>query len=232
MRIMSCHPPPSERDPEVEWAQADLETGVGLREAVAGAEVIVHAASAFRRTESIDVRGSQRLLEKARAAGASHFLYVSIVGIDRIPMGYYRHKLAVEALVEQGSLPWSILRSTQFHTLIDGMLRLLLRLPIALLPADFRFQPIDPAEVADRLSDCVASGPAGRLPDIGGPEVHFLGDLARLWMQARGIRRWLIHLPLLGTVAAGFRQGFNTVPDHRYGQVTWADWLRREYQQP
>ena len=133
----------SERDPDVEWAQAQLATGEGLAEAVSGADVIVHAASSpFRRTEAVDVHGTRRLLEHAREAGVAHFLYISIVGIDRIPRVYFKHKLAAEALVEQAGVPWSILRATPFHTLIDRVLGALARLPIALLPTDFRFQPI------------------------------------------------------------------------------------------
>ncbi len=230
VRVMSRGGPSANRDPEVEWAQASLETGAGLENAVSGAEAIVHCASSpFRRTEMVDVRGSERLLERARGAGTSHFLYISIVGIDRIPLGYYKHKLAAEALVERAGVPWSILRATQFHTLIDMQLRALMRFPIALVPTDFRFQPIDPGEVADRMGEYAVEGPSGRLPDLGGPEVHTLGALARTWAEIRGLRRRIIHLPLPGRIAAGFRRGFNTTPEHWYGAVTLAVWVARRY---
>ncbi len=230
VRVMSRGGPGASRDPEVEWAQASLETGAGLDNAVSGAEAIVHCASSpFRRTEMVDVRGSERLLEHARKEGVSHFLYISIVGIDRIPLGYYKRKLAAEGLVEQAGVPWSILRATQFQTLIDMQLRALMRFPIALVPTDFRFQPIDPGEVADRMVECAAGGPRGRLPDLGGPEVHTLADLARTWTEIRGLRRRIIRLPLPGKIAAGFRRGFNTTPDNAQGTVTWADWVRRKY---
>ena len=230
VRVMSRRGHPPDADPKIEWARASLETGEGLADAVAGAGVIVHAASSpFRRTEAVDVAGTARLLEQARDAGVSHFLYISIVGIDRIPLGYYKRKLAAESRVEEGGVPWSVLRATQFHTLIDMQLRALLRFPIALAPTDFRFQPIDPGEVADRLRECVAEGAAGRLPDLGGPEVHTLGELARAWAEIRGLRRRVVRLPLPGKIAAGFRQGLNTTPEGKYGQVTWADWVRRRY---
>ncbi len=226
VRIMSRRSRSADRDQAGEWAQAQLATGEGLAEAVSGADVIVHAASSpFRRTEAVDVSGTARLLEQAREAGVSHFFYISIVGIDRIPLGYYKRKLAAEASIEQGGVPSSILRATQFHTLIDMQLRALLRFPIGLAPSDFRFQPIDPGEVADRVLEYVEVGPSGRLPDLGGPEVSILGDLARTWSQIRGLRRRVIRLPLPGKIAAGFRQGFNTTPEGKYGQVTWADWV-------
>ena len=230
VRVMSRRGHPPDVDPGIEWAQAELQTGAGLAEAVAGADVIVHAASSpFRRTEAVDVGGTERLLEAARKAGVSHFFYISIVGIDRIPLGYYKRKLAAEARIEQGGVPWSILRATQFHTLIDMQLRALLRFPIGLAPSDFRFQPIDPGELADRVLEYAAGGAAGRLPDLGGPEVRTLGELARTWAETRGLRRRIIPLPLPGKIAAGFRQGLNTTTVGKYGQGTWADWLRRRY---
>ncbi len=230
VRVMSRGGPGASRDPEVEWAQASLETGAGLGNAVSGAEAIVHCASSpFRRTEMVDVRGSERLLEHARKAGVSHFLYISIVGIDRIPLGYYKRKLAAEGLVEQAGVPWSILRATQFHTLIDMQLRALMRFPVAVVPTDFRFQPIDGGEVADRMVEYAAEGPSGQLPELGGPEVHALGDLARTWAEIRGLRRRIIRLPLPGKIAAGFRRGLHTTPDNAQGTVRWADWVRRKY---
>lgn len=81
---------------EAHWIQADVETGIGLVEAVRDVEVIIHAASSPQhRTHQIDVQGTECLLKQAQVAGVSHFIYVSIVGIDRIPFSYYRHKLAV-----------------------------------------------------------------------------------------------------------------------------------------
>jgi len=229
VRIMSRRSLNVNEGAEAEWAHADLATGGGLAEAVPGAEAVIHAASSpFRRTRAIDVDGTARLLERARAAGLAHFIYISIVGIDRIPLSYYRHKLAAEWLVEQANVPWSILRATQFHTLIDRQLRPLLWTPITFLPTDFRFQSIDPGEVADRLLEIVAAGPSGHLPDLGGPEVLSLGDMARTWMRARGVRRPLIRLPLPGQAAHGFRQGYNTCPENRQGKLTWAEWVRRK----
>lgn len=215
----------------IEWAQVDLETGQGLAEAVTGVEAIIHAASSLQQTRLIDVEGTQRLLEQAHTAGVSHFIYVSIVGVDKIPLGYYQHKLAAEQVVTQGGVPWSILRATQFHTLIDFFLSKLTPLPVALLPTDFQFQAIDPGSVARRLVEVVEAGPGGRLPDIGGPEVLRLGEMARTWLDARGQRRLLVRLPLPGKIAAGYRQGLNTAPEGRYGHVTWAEWLQRQYSQ-
>ncbi len=84
MRILSRSP----AAPPVRGAQvcpADLSTGAGLAEAVAGATAIVHCATDPRRPRAVDVGGTERLLSVARDAGRPHVLYVSIVGVDRIP---------------------------------------------------------------------------------------------------------------------------------------------------
>ncbi len=238
VRVMSRRPRPADLAPRLEWAQADLLSAAGLREALLDAQIIVHAATGSPAGHTrlidiwfgrVDIDGTQRLLEQARAAGVAHLIYISIVGIDRIPFIYYRHKLAAEALVEQGGVPWSILRATQFHTLIDIFLRQLDRLPLFLLPSDLRCQPIDAGEVADRLCAAVAGPPAGRLADIGGPEVLSAGEMAKAWLAVRGRRRRILHLPLPGKVARGFRRGYNTCPEHKDGTITWAEWLGRAY---
>jgi uncharacterized protein YbjT (DUF2867 family) len=225
---MSRRPAPAGNT--TEWAQADIESGAGLAAAVAGADVIVHAAtSSVRHTWQIAVDGTRRLLAAARAASVGHFAYISIVGIEQIPLPYYRAKAAAEELVRGSGLPWSILRATQFHTLIDGLLRGADRLPLFFLPSDFKFQPIETGEAAERMAEAVAAGPSGRLPDIGGPEVLTFGAMARAWMQARGKRRRIVHLPLPSRFATALRQGRNTCPDRRYGQISWAEWLQETY---
>jgi uncharacterized protein YbjT (DUF2867 family) len=230
VRVMSRRPRPAALAPGLEWVQADIETGAGLTDALAGVDVIVHCASSpARRTKAIDVDGTRLLVEAARGAGVKHFIYVSIVGIDRIPYAYYQHKLAAEGVVRAGGVPYSILRATQFHSLIDYGLRAVTKFPLAFTFTDFKFQTIDTAEVAVRLCELAAAPPAGLLPDMGGPEVMTLAEMARAWCQVRAQPYRLLRLPLPGKVAHGFRNGYNICPDHRDGAVTWAEWLQRTY---
>jgi uncharacterized protein YbjT (DUF2867 family) len=233
VRVMSRGPRPATLPKGSEWAQAELETGQGVPAAVAGTAIVVHCASSpLRRTREVDVEGTRRLLDAARAAGVQHLVYISIVGIDRMTAyPYYRAKLETEQVIEQGGLPYTILRATQFHDLLDAMLPRLLRWPLAFLPLDFQFQLVDSGEVAGALADCVVSGPIGRAPDVGGPEVLVSKDIVAAWLAARGLRRWVVHLPLPGKAAAGFRHGLNTCPQNRQGKVTWAEWLAGKYGQ-
>jgi uncharacterized protein YbjT (DUF2867 family) len=113
---------------------------------------------------------------------------------------------------------------------MDGFLWMFSRVPLVLLaPRSFKFQPIDTGEVADRMVEHAPNGPSGRLPDIGGPEVLTFGDLAKSWLQARGKRRPIVNLPLMGGVARGFKAAYNCTPEHADGKVTWEKWLERKY---
>src|SRR5690348_16896665 len=172
VRGMSRRASPGEDWPGAEWRQADLETGAGLVEAVQGMDVVIHAASGGnRRTWQTDVEGTRRLLDAARQANVSHVIFISIVGIDKVPYSYGKAKLACEDLIQQSGIPWSILRATQFHYGIDFLLRILTRLPlVALVPTDLLLQPVAEEDVACRLVEFVQAGPSGRLPDMGGPQ--------------------------------------------------------------
>ncbi|HXV59440.1 MAG TPA: SDR family oxidoreductase [Vicinamibacteria bacterium] len=229
VRISSRGPRRSGFPDEVEWSQTSLSSGVGLAEAVLGVDTIVHAASTPIAAQKVDVEGTGALLHHAKAAGVSHVLYISIVGIDGFPFSYYRAKRTTEQLIEAGPVPFTILRATQFHDLLDErFLPPLFKLPlVAFVPTDLKFQVIDSGEVATRMIELVSAGPSGRVPDVGGPEVLTMGQLAAAWMPARGIRRKVVHLPLPGRAAAAFRRGQNTCPDHRYGRITWSEYLSR-----
>jgi uncharacterized protein YbjT (DUF2867 family) len=230
VRILSRRPRPSAPS-RVRAFWGDL-TGVSpsLREAVAGAEAIVHCASSpFRKTRAVDVEGTGRLLEIARGCGVRHFLYVSIVGVDRNPLGYYRAKLEAEGLVERGGVPWTILRATQFHDLLARFFGALSRSPVLLLPKGFRFQPIEAGEVADELVAILRKGPAGRAPDLGGPEVRGVLDLARGFFAAARRRRLLLPVPFPGRTAAAFRAGANLCPDRAVGKLRWEAFLEERF---
>ncbi|MFF0490667.1 SDR family oxidoreductase [Nocardia sp. NPDC004068] len=201
----------------------DLTTGEGVRAAVDGAELIVHAASDTRRVGKPDVAQTRNLL--AASGTVRHLLYVSIVGIDRIPMRYYRNKLACENLITGSLVPHTILRATQFHDLIAAGLRAAERLPIAPLPPDFRFQPVATEDVALRIADLIAGDPLGRAPDMGGPEVLTFGEMTEVWRARRGKPRRVVRIPLWGRVARGLRAGYNLCPEQRDGVRTWGEFV-------
>jgi uncharacterized protein YbjT (DUF2867 family) len=214
----------------VEWVQADLAQGQGLAAALDGVHVIIHAASSpFRGTQQVDVEGTERLLSSAKQTGVGHAIYISIVGIEQVPYAYYQCKVLAENVVMAGGIPWTILRATQFHDLLDLFLRTFMKLPLAVVPLDFQFQLVDSGEVAGALCDCVAAGPRGRVPDMGGPKVQKSGELLRAWLAVRRMRRLVLPLPTFGKAASAFKHGYNTCPDHCQGKITWEEWLRIKY---
>lgn len=201
----------------------DLSTGVGVAAAAQGAEVIVHAASGTQRFGRADREQTAHLLQAA--TGVHHLVYVSIVGIEEIPYRYYKRKLACERQIASSGIPYTIFRATQFHELIGWLLRASERLPLAPLPLDFRFQTIAATEVAERAAAVAASQPAGKILNIGGPEVLTLGQMAELWRTERGRPRRMVRLPLAGQLARAFREGRNTCPEQAEGTQTWTQFV-------
>lgn len=232
VRIMSRRPSaqrPGDGYDAVEWATGVLADDIGVADAVAAVDTIIHAASDAAPRSRADVDGTRNLVHAAASAGVTHLLYVSIIGVDRNPFFYYRKKLAAEAIVAQGGVPWTILRAAQFHGFIDFLLSGMDRLPLFLVPKRFTLQPIAPDDVADAILRRVQAGPEGRADDVAGPQVRRLGELARSWLQARGRQRRIWNLPVPGRAGRAFRNGAQTAPDHATGTMTWEDWLRQRY---
>ncbi len=211
------------------WVAADLATGEGLREAVRGVDAIVHLASSPTRTRDTDVEGTRRLVAEARAAGVRHVVYVSIIGIDRVPLPYYRHKLATEQVLRDGGVPFTLLRAAQFPTLIDTLLTVSGKLGPVLIDRRLRFQPVAVEDVADRIAGLLADGPSGGVVELAGPRSETLDVLAREWLAARGSRRpvWPIRLP--GRLAREVRAGALTTAAQPTGTRTWQDYLAARY---
>jgi uncharacterized protein YbjT (DUF2867 family) len=237
VRVMSRRPAPAGLPVGVTWAQADLVTGEGVQTAVSHTHTIIHAASNMgNKGHATDVDGTARLLAAAKQANIEQLLYISIVGIDKIPLGYYQTKLAAEQLITHSPIPWAILRATQFYELVDMILNGFARLPVLLLPKQFVFQPIAAVEVAARLTTAVLEGENGRLPDLAGPELLPIATIAAAWQQSRGLHKPMWQVPLPGKTAAAFRAGYNTVPHQAGayqpdGSMTWGDWLAARYGQ-
>ena len=226
VRILSRRPRPDSAPQGIEWVQADITAGVGLAEAVAGMEKIVHSASDPRRALEVDVQGTQRLVDAAKAAAVPHFVFISIVGINEIDYGYYQKKVAAERIIESSGLKYSIVRATQFHSLVNSMIAAAARMPLVmLLPTDFKFQTVAEIEVVERLIACMKEPAIGPVIDFGGPEVLTLGEMARRWMSVNDVSKRLVRLPLPGNVAAAFRAGKNTTQHGDRGSISWDQWL-------
>jgi uncharacterized protein YbjT (DUF2867 family) len=209
------------RKPGPDRVVGDLTTGAGLAAAVDGVDVVLHLATS---QGSKDVRQTRNLLDVA--SGVRHLIQISIVGIDAMPLPYYRTKLAQEQLVAEAGVPYTILRATQFHDLVDQVFRVQRFLPVLLAPA-ITLQPISVEEVAVRLAELVGQPPLkGRAADIGGPERRSAVDLARAWKQARSVHRPVVPVRLPGKTFTAFANGAGMVEGTPYGRITFEEYLR------
>jgi uncharacterized protein YbjT (DUF2867 family) len=208
-------------------AAADVTTGDGLAAALAGVDVVIDGTNAQVDAHAVLVEGTQRVLEAAKAAGVRHFVGISIVGIDRAPFAYYGVKLAQEAVIEASPVPWSLLRATQFHDLISKLAPRFLGVFIA--PRSWPLQPIDVREVASALVAAAEAGPAGKLPDLGGPEVVAFAELLRRWKRASATRGLVVPLPVPGARGRYLRSGAMCCPDRALGTRTFDAWLAESY---
>jgi uncharacterized protein YbjT (DUF2867 family) len=197
----------------------DLVRNTGIDAAVAGMDVIVHCATGTR-----DVRATSHLLDAAGRAGTPHVVYISIVGVDRIPFPYYRQKLQCELMLAGSGLPFSLVRATQFHSFVASFFDAQRWFP-ALFVLSTPVQPVDASEVADVLADIAGREPVGRTPDFGGPVSAQLSEFADQWQRSRGLSRRQVAVRLPGAAFRGFRSGFHTTPEPVSGSVTFARFL-------
>lgn len=222
VRVMSRTPRPVPGDRH-DWVTADLATGQGVREALAGADVIVHCATTNRRRAESQI--ADTLVKAARLSGRPHLVFISIVGVDRVPLPYYLGKLAAEQVIADSGLPHTILRATQFHDLLRTIFAGAARSPVMPVPS-LRFQPIDVGVVAERLVELTDGEPLGRVPDLGGPRVEHARDLAGAFLLATGRRRLVTPVAVPGKTFRAYREGGHLAPDQpALGTATFGEYL-------
>jgi uncharacterized protein YbjT (DUF2867 family) len=166
----------------------DTLTGEGLPEALAGAQVVVDVSNApvWDDAAVLDFfqTSSRNILAAEAAAGVTHHVALSVVGTDRLQdSGYFRAKLAQEEAIKAATVPYTILRATQFFEFIgrladsstDGET---VRLPPVLV------QPEAADDVAAALADVAVSAPVNGIVELAGPERFRLDELARRVLSA------------------------------------------------
>jgi uncharacterized protein YbjT (DUF2867 family) len=208
VRVLSRHAPEH---------PVDLRDGSGLATALDGVDVVVNAANGNR---NVLVDGTARLLRAAKDAGVRHYVGVSIVGIDRVGIRYYKAKLAQEELIQRSGVPWTVVRATQFHPFVARTFATSAKLGI--VPClKFPMQPVDPREVGRVLAETAEAEPSLAITQFAGPEVLSGCELARRWRLQTGSHAVPVRLP----VTRALRSGGLTNPAARRGTVTFDKWL-------
>lgn len=208
----------------VEYVTGDLLAGEGIERAIDGAEIIVHLAGGPKG----DDEATRNLVRAAVPAGTRHVVYISVIGADSVPLGYFKSKLGAEQAVGGSGLPWTTLRAAQFHTLVLTVVEKMAKLPVIPVPGGLRFQPVDPGDVAARLVELALGKPAGLVPDLAGPKVYGMDELIRGYLAARGKRRLLMPVRMPGKAGRAYRAGENLSLDATAGKRTWEDFRDEE----
>lgn len=215
-------------------------TGEGLAPALDGAQVVIDVANSpsFESAAVLEFfrTSAGNLLAAARAAGVGHVVALSVVGADRLPdSGYLRAKVAQEAAITAGGVPFTIVRATQFFEFtgaiaqsaaVDGAIHL----PPAL------YQPVAADDVAATVADVAQAAPVNGIVELGGPEKVGMDDLVRRFLTAREaahegaepVRKVVTdpHARYFGTELDN--ASLNPGPGARIGAITFADWLARQ----
>jgi len=175
--------------PDAESFVVDVLTGKGLAEAFAGAEVVVDVsnAPAWDDAAVLDFfqTAPRNILAAETAAGVSHHVALSVVGTDRLQSsGYFRAKLAQEEAVKAATIPYTILRATQFFEFIGRIADAstegeTVRLPPVLI------QPEAADDVAAALADIAVHAPLNGIVELAGPEPFRFDELVRRFLSAR-----------------------------------------------
>jgi uncharacterized protein YbjT (DUF2867 family) len=208
----------------------DTLTGAGVKEALAGAQVVVDVSNSpsFEDAAVLDffLTSGRTLLAAEEAEGVRHHVAVSIVGADRLPdSGYLRAKVAQEQLISAGSVPYTIVRATQFFEFLRGIAdAATVDGTVHATPA--HFQPMAAQDVADIVSEVALGEPAG-IVEIAGPEAIGLDELIRARLAAAGDPRPVVTDPESRYFGARLDDSSLTPAGPvRLGPTTYADWLR------
>jgi uncharacterized protein YbjT (DUF2867 family) len=206
-------------------------TGEGLREALAGAQVAIDLANSpsFEDKAVLEFfeTSGRNLLAAEAAAGVGHHVALSIVAIDRTDSGYFRAKVAQEKLIEASSIPYTIIRSTQFMEFLRGIADSSAEGKIVRISAGL-FQPIAADDVAANVADVALAPPRNGIVEIAGPERAPFNEIVARYLKAVGDPREVVRDPE-ARYFGGRVEEHSLVPlgEARLGRIGLDEWLRR-----
>jgi uncharacterized protein YbjT (DUF2867 family) len=209
-------------------------TGEGLAEVLKGADVVVDVSNSPSFEDAAVLNffraSTTNLLAAEAAAGVRHHVALSVVGTDRLAeSGYMRAKIAQEKLIEQSSIPYSIVHATQFFEFIKGIadggtVGNTVRLAPVLI------QPAAAEDVAIEVAKVAVGAPINGIVEIGGPEQFRLDELVRRYLAAREDPRSVIADPTARYYGAELKER-TLVPDNKaiIGEIRFEDWLSGQF---
>lgn len=207
----------------------DLVSGHGLDQALQGVETVIDVAGiqtmSTKKAVDFFTNATQNLLAAEKKAGVRHHVALSIVGIDNANSGLYAGKLVQEDEVRHGGIPWTLLRSTQFHEFVPMSIKAASVGPLVFVPTMLT-QPVAAEEVAAALVDAAEAGPHGRLPDLGGPRAEQLKSLVAAYLAKTRQKKRIVPLRVPGAMGKAMRSGaLIPAPGSAVGRETFLEWL-------
>jgi uncharacterized protein YbjT (DUF2867 family) len=205
-------------------------TGEGLAEVLKGAAVVVDVSNAPSWEDAAVMNffetSTRNLLSGEAAAGVRHHVALSVVGTDRLSeSGYFRAKIAQEKLIQESSIPYTIVHATQFFEFLKGLADISFVADKVRLP-DVLFQPMAADDVASAVARVAVDQPVNGIVEIGGPEQFRLVELVRRRLAAINDPREVIADP--NALYSGARISEKTlVPGNnaRLGETRFETWL-------
>jgi uncharacterized protein YbjT (DUF2867 family) len=209
----------------------DTISGEGLKEAMAGTQVVVDLANSpsfedkavleFFQTSGRNLHASEA------AAGVRHHVALSIVGIDRSDNGYFRAKVAQEKLIVSSGIPYTIVRSTQFMEFLGGIAAEAAQgNKVRISPG--LFQPIAAEDVAPIVAEVALAAPANGIVEIAGPDRAPFNEIVARYLKAIGDPRQVVKDPE-ARYFGGQVEERSLVPlgEARLGRIAFDEWIRR-----
>jgi uncharacterized protein YbjT (DUF2867 family) len=206
-------------------------TGEGLKQAMAGTQVVIDLANSpsFEDKAVLEFfeTSGRNLLAAEAAAGIRHHVALSIVGTDRSDNGYFRAKVAQEKLIKTSSIPYTIIRSTQFLEFLGGIVASSTDGNIVRLSPGL-FQPIAADDVATIVADVALAAPRNSIIEIAGPERAPFNEIVARYLRAVGDPREVVSDPE-ARYFGGRVDERSLVPlgEARLGRIGFDEWLRR-----
>jgi uncharacterized protein YbjT (DUF2867 family) len=205
-------------------------TGEGLAAAMKGASVVVDVSNAPSWEDAAVMNffttGTRNLLSYEAVAGVRHHVALSVVGSERmLESGYFRAKIAQENLIRASSIPYSIVRATQFFEFVKGIADSstegnTVRLPHVL------FQPMAADDVASAVSQVALGQPINGTVEIGGPERSHLDELVRKGLAASKDPREVVADPHARYYGIEVKERTLVPEDNaKLGKIRFEDWL-------
>jgi uncharacterized protein YbjT (DUF2867 family) len=212
-------------------------TGEGLAEVLQGASAVVDVSNSpsFETAAVLEffTTSTRNLLTQEAAAGVGHHVALSVVGADGLPdSGYLRAKVAQEKLIKESSIPYSIVRATQFFEFLGGIADSATEGNTVRLPSVL-FQPLAADDVANVVSKVASGSPLNGMVELGGPEQFRFDDFIRRGLSARKDPREVVadpHARYFGTELS--ERSLVPEKDALLGESRFEEWLTRPASQP